>query len=129
MKSPGRGARRFKGYHHAERDEYNGRSPFVFEARLVVKIIFALLLWVTVPILLISGIVFISNATGFHVPSDARTPGMIGGIFCLILACSLLVFGIFMSRQRDGSAHPPLPPHDLTFDDRSESRHDGIRPI
>jgi hypothetical protein len=94
-----------------------------------VKIIFALLLWVTVPILLISGIVFISNATGFHVPSDARTPGMIGGIFCLILACSLLVFGIFMSRQRDGSAHPPMPPNDLTFDDSRDSRHDGIRSI
>ena len=42
-------------------------------------------------------------SSAYHLTSDpqGRTPALVSGIFCLVLAAGLLVFGIIAYRRRD----------------------------
>lgn len=63
------------------------------------------LLWLIVLMvvgLAIAGIVFLNSAASSHpgVQDASRTPALVGGITCLVIATGLLMLGLFMFRQK-----------------------------
>lgn len=51
----------------------------------------------------IAGIYFIAEAgsSSHSVTPEARTPNLVGGLTCLVLATGLLGFGVFALQKRD----------------------------
>ena len=51
----------------------------------------------------IAGVVFINSAasSSSQVVAESRTPALVGGITCLVIATGLLVLGLFMFRKTD----------------------------